>query len=466
MTPPSPSHTLAVDLGSTNFKAALFDGGGARVAEASRPLPYVVRINTRAELDPAAVTECFLACVHEALHVASQPATALRRVAFTSQAQTFCICDQDGNPLSPFLSWTDTRAGEEAAFFQRELGAVYHAHTGWPAVSASHTLAMARWWKIHHGLRPTDRVVLLPSFLAMQLGAPHASDRNIAPMSGFYSIPQGAWWDQALAAAEISAEQLGAVVGLGEPIATRQETRPEEFSNALEIVFAGNDHTAGAFGSVCTAQCPVLTLGTAGVLYRLAGNAFGPFHANGLWGPYPGGGFYELQVIGHACSALDWADGFLFASVDSPRFAAHAARAQPTSQTLFFYPERWGSAAAWHGEGTVEEMAYAVLEGILFALLDVAGGSTYQPPQEMVVLGGGRRLDFWLQMAADIFCCPLQPGLSDGLAGAARLAGCPVPTAPPAPGSLRHPEPGRWDFYRQRFAAWKAASEMPEPKTR
>ena len=451
----SPGYILAADLGSTNFKVALFDAEGMRVAEGSRPLPYLVRTNTRAELDPAAVTECFFGCVKDALQSAGQPAAAIQRVAFTSQAQTCCLCDEAGNPLGPFLSWTDVRAQDEAEFLLERLGTDYHAQTGLAQISPSHSVAMALWWKHRQELQPGTRLVFLPSFLAMKLGAPHVTDCNIAPMSGFYSIPQRAWWDRMLAVTGISGDRLGAVVAPGQPVPTRAATRPAEFSSTLEIVLAGNDHSAGALGCGCAARRPVLTLGTAGVLYRLTGEQVGPFSEHGLWGMYPGGGYYELVFISHACSAMDWADEFLFGSVNSPRFADFAARAEVTEQSPFFYPDRWGSAAAWKGEGTNEEKAYAAMEGILHAIRELVPAGILEASQEIVVLGGGSRLGFWLQLAANIFGCPLRPGSSDGLSGAACLAGCPIPDVAPAPGTTRQPRGEHSDFHQRRFDAWK-----------
>lgn len=457
----SPSHILAADLGSTNFKVAIFDRAGVRQSEGSRPLPYLVRTNTHAELDPEAVMECFKGCVQDALRAAALPASALRRIAFTSQAQTCCLCDAQGKPRGPFLSWMDKRAEEEAQFLRTMVDADYQKQTGWPCISSSHSVAMVLWLEKKYGIRPTDKVVSLPSFLAMQHGAPHVSDNNIAPMSGFYSIPQGRWWDRMLEATGVSEKQLGKVVPTGQPIATSLEGLPAGFSPVLEIVLAGNDHSAGAWGCGCAERRPVLTLGTAGVLYRLAGEQMGPFSDHGLWGLYPGGGYYELVVINHACSAMDWADQFLFSEVDSPRFAEQAGRAEMTLESPYFYPDRWGSSAAWRGEGTKEEKASAAMEGILFAILALAPAGLLETSEEIVVLGGGSRLPFWLQMAADIFGCPLRPGTTDGLSGAARLAGCPVQDISPTPESIRRPHAERSKFYRQRFETWlKGRSEV------
>ena len=452
----TPSHVLAVDLGSTNFKAALFNEAGTRLSESSHPLPYIVRMNMRAELDPAAVTDCFMSCVRDATQAADLPANVIRRVVFTSQAQTFCVCDESGQPLGPFISWMDARASAEAEELQKILGAEFHQHTGWPEVHPTHMFAQALWWRRQNDLRPTDRVVSLPSFLAMKLGAPHASDSNLAAMSGFYSIPKRGWWDAVLDATGISAEQLGAVVEPGEPVMTQPSVRPAEFSPSLDIVFAGNDHTAGALGAGCAARRPVMTLGTAGVLYRLASDCVGPFSSNGLWGPYPGGGYYELLHIGHACSAMDWADEFLFGAVDSPRFADHASEASITRDSAFFDPSRWGSSEAWSKDAGLNEKAYAVMEGILFALLNTARSGSLEDAQEMVVLGGGSRLAFWLQLAADIFRCPLRKGMSDGLSGAARLAGCPVPSASTVHEAIWKPGTRSVGFLRRRFESWRA----------
>lgn len=417
---------LAADLGSTNFKAAVFADDGRRLAEAARPLPYAIRTNERAELDPEAVAETFFAMLDDALARAGAARKDVRTVSITSQAQTFCICDAEGQAVSSMLGWTDARAQSEAEELQALLGPEFHATTGFPVAGPLLTLAKVLWWRRRHGLDPQSRIVQLPSWLAMRLGAPHATDHNLAAMSGFYSIPAAAWWTAALDAVGVDASRLGLLVEPGQPLSTSAGTRPHGFADPLEVVFAGNDHTAGALGCACDAGRSLLTLGTAGVLYRQAGNLPGPYSSNGLWGPFPGGGYYELLCLDHACSALDWADEVLFGSVDSPRFVDQASAAVVTGRSPRFDPRKWGTPSAWSGDGTPQEKAYAVLEGIANALHDMAGDSFCREGGEIVILGGGSRLDFWAQLVADIFGRRLIRVQRDGLDGAARLAGIPV----------------------------------------
>ncbi len=453
---------LSVDLGSTNLKAALFTEDGLRIGEMSGPLPYEIQTASQAELSPDTVESCFFEVIAGALSAGGASTASIRRISLTSQAQTFCICDDSGKALSPFFGWTDIRAEKEAGLLQKSLGQMFHEQTGWPEVGPGHMISKVLWWKERHGLPENHRIVSLPSYLAMRLGAAHVSDSNLAAMSGFYSIPGKIWWAKALETAGISAGQLGQVVEPGQAIPTRSTNRPPGFSESLEVVFAGNDHTAGAVGCGCRAGRSILTLGTAGVFYRWAGRHSGPFSAKGLWGPYPGGGYYELLHIAHACSALDWADKYLFGSVDSQRFVESAREFEVEADTPIFDPNAWGTDAAWSARTVPGTMAYAVLEGIAFALRTCAGDALHAKEDEIVILGGGSRINFLVQLLANIFGCPITRTSRDGLDGAALLAGLNIPTGhSQLPNRRFTPEALRMDVLEKRYSLWRSHQLEP-----
>jgi sugar (pentulose or hexulose) kinase len=416
---------LAADLGSTNFKAALFTPDGRRVGESAEPLPYEVHTSTRAELSPEAVVETFDIVLTRTLQGAGVSGRDVRRVALTSQAQTFCICDSNGVANGLFTGWSDQRAASEAEELRSILGDRYHGTTGAPRPLSGQLAAQVLWSKRHVRTDPFSRFVTLPSYLAMQLGAPFVLDRNLAAMTGLYDIEGRAWWSAALDAAGLRSEQLGILVETGEavPTATSETHKMSCGVAPHEVILAGNDHTASALGCGCCPQRSVLTIGTAGVFYRRsAPPASGPFSSDGMWGPYPAGGFYELRFVADTCAALDWADGFLFGKIDTPGFVSAAQEAGSAGEVRFD-PTRWGSPEAWTGQGTREQKALAVLQGIAAALHRLAR----LPPgndQEIVVMGGGSRVDFWMQMLADLFGSPLIRTNRDGLTGAAMLAGC------------------------------------------
>lgn len=457
---------LAADIGSTWLKAALIAPDGRRFPVAKAPLGYLVHSAERAEIDPFELRLTFIGLIDQALAQAGSSRGDLRRVAITSQAQTCCLCDSDGIPLTPMLGWTDARAAAEAEELQNRLGPSFHRNTGFPSVSPLSTLAKVLWWARQDELPADARVVHISSWLAMSLGASHATDANLAAMCGLFSIPDHTWWGEALEATGLSAMQLGIVVDPGVALPTATPGRPVGFAPGLEVVLAANDHTAGAVASGCRSGNPMLTLGTAGVFYRNAGDQPGPFSSTGIWGPFPGGGYYELLCLPHACSALDWADEFLFGAVDSPILVERALAGGLPHSAPFFDPDRWGSEDAWRGFSASAEMAYAVLEGIAFALRALSGSAFLRDEGAITVLGGGARLDRWVQLLADVFGRPFARCSRDGIDGAAALAGVPLVVGGREEESIFMPDPTRRRFLDDRFSQWQSAFHLTTPFTR
>jgi sugar (pentulose or hexulose) kinase len=452
---------LAADIGSTWLKAALFAPDGRRFATAERLLDYQIRNSECAEIDPLALRNTFLELIDQALASAGCSRGDVRRVAITSQAQTFCLCDSVGEPLTPMLGWTDARATAEAEDLQKLLGNGIHRNSGFPEVSPLSTLAKILWCSRHGKLTDDARVVQISSWLAMSLGAPHATDANLAAMSGLFSIPDHTWWGEAMEATGLRTAQLGMVTDPGVPLTTTSHGRPTGFSEDLEVVLAANDHSAGAVASGCRSGNPVLTLGTAGVIYRYAGRQPGPFSPDGIWGPFPGGGYYELLFLPHACSALDWADGFLFGTVDSERLVQRALANGLPHAAPFFNPMLWGDADAWSGEGSAEEMAYAALEGIAFALRSLGDSAMGRENGAITVLGGGSRLEGWIRLLADVFQRPFVRSSRDGIDGAAMIAG--VPRTCDEKKIFFHPNTAHRRQLEERFLKWQSAFQSASP---
>jgi sugar (pentulose or hexulose) kinase len=114
---------LALDLGSTHFKAGVFDSDLTACGRASHPIATRCEPGGVVEVDAAAVRGGLDAVVRDALAAAGVPGQRLRALALTSQAQTFTLLDAGGEPRTPFLSWQDARARLAAAdLAQSDLG--------------------------------------------------------------------------------------------------------------------------------------------------------------------------------------------------------------------------------------------------------------------------------------------------------------------------------------------------------
>lgn len=111
---------LALDQGGTSSRAVLFDAAGRQVAAAHVPIDTSRPAPDRVEHDAAGLLRSLRTAIHD---VCAAPLAAGRRIAaagLATQRSTVCCWDRsDLQPLSPAISWQDTR---NAAWLEQQLG--------------------------------------------------------------------------------------------------------------------------------------------------------------------------------------------------------------------------------------------------------------------------------------------------------------------------------------------------------
>ncbi len=410
---PDASVVLTIDLGSTNFKAAVYSADLKRLSDSSVPVFYSRQKGGFCELNPERVCAQVHQLCRKTIQAAGLHSTADLPLAVCSQAQTFTIFDSSDRPLIPLISWIDGRAGDEAEELGRRFGNTFHGHCSFPAPLPQLMVCKILWLKKHNPtiLQPENRVIGIHNLVAQALcGKIHATDTNIATMNGIYSLTNQSWYSDIL-------EYCGLPPGtLDEPISAGKRIVSDTGNT---VMFAGNDQTAGAVANGASADRIIATFGTALVAYRRSGKSPGPYGPS-CWGMYPGGGFYELGVRDKGCLALDQACKQLMPDQPLSEFfnAAQFGRKQINTDTGVFYPE-----STWIGSvGSDAEKAYTVLEGISFSLRDLIFHTMKCTDlQTVTAIGGGSRSDFWMQLTADILNTPVTRGTGDSLKGAAMM---------------------------------------------
>ncbi len=452
---------LAIDLGTTNFKAAVFDGGLARLGEASAAAPYTVNDGRRVEMDADEVWATMSELIVQTCKIAAARTTDIDRVAITSQAQSFVILDNRGRARTAVISWLDKRGEPNAADLPEALSRGWHDHCSFPALTGQMQLAQLLRLRQHapRVLEEPAQVVPLPALIFQRLGGVSLTDDNLAAMSGMYSLKNRLWREESLQACGVSVGQMPklAAIGSAHPAGASDPSLP--LAPATEFVPAGNDQTAGAFGNGCRIGEVVVTLGTALVAYRFAGTHPGPYNAGGCWGPYPGGGFYELAFRDEGCLAVDWAAETIMPGAAAAELIEAAGRGQTavTTGSGLFTPSRMRTPAAWTGELSTRELqAYAVLEGVAMSLRQLVRDDLACPAGTVVrAIGGGSRSAVWLQLIADVLDCPVHRGRGDSLLGAALMAA--GRTADESGGETFHPRMEHRALLEARFDRWRKA---------
>lgn len=116
-----PKVVLAVDVGTGSTRAALVDERlnilslGAQENELTSPHPGHM------EQDPEKLLKSLVAAVQECLENAPEGISPCAIVIDTAMHSLLPL-DEKGNPLTPLMTWADTRAGDDARRIAREAG--------------------------------------------------------------------------------------------------------------------------------------------------------------------------------------------------------------------------------------------------------------------------------------------------------------------------------------------------------
>ncbi len=415
------SLVLAVDLGSTSFKAALLDRRLRIVSEGRSLLQYQFGAGGQVTLTVRSVDAALRTAIRGAV---GDQGDRVRAIAVTSQAQTFTLLDPAGRAGCPFISWRDGRseAVAAAASLSRkwpDFGQIAGFGAILPALQISQLAA----------LRPTAafRAVLLPVYLLWRLTGVLRVDENQAAMTGLYGLPDRAWHPRALRACGLKPDQLPEVIPLGGVAAeTTRAAGRFGLPVGIPVVLAGNDQTAGAYGAAVESQGRLLlTLGTALAAYTCCGQLPDPA-TSCIRGPYPGGGYYRMTADGCGGGLINWAESLLAGCADDRAFFAAAARSPAGAKGLEFAvaPERGGGD--WLGAGPEHrpaEFARALLEAMArraAACVDALDLAT--PPSRLLVGGGAGQPRLLRDLVANETGIPVVLTKANPLHGAARMA--------------------------------------------
>lgn len=139
--------TLAIDIGTSSVRTALFDGAGSRIdaTTAQQGYPLHTDADGAAEIDPATLLNAVRICLERTLSAQQRVKAIAKRPIEAVGAASFCHSligtTTVGEPLTPIFTWADSRCREDATTLRKKLNEkAIHARTGcmlhssfWPA---------------------------------------------------------------------------------------------------------------------------------------------------------------------------------------------------------------------------------------------------------------------------------------------------------------------------------------------
>ncbi len=256
---------LALDVGTSSVRAALYDERGAAVPGAAARVPHRVRylpdggVETDADELLAAVVGALDRCLADVR-------APLAAVGVSCFWHSLMGAAADLRPLTPVLLWADTRSAADAAGLARRLdGEAVRRRTGCrlhPSYPTAKLSWVARtrpdWWgAVRHWLS-------FGEYLTHWLCGELAASVSMASASGLYDQVAGAWDREVLAALDLEPVRLPPLVDLGEAVwRCRQGGRWPALAGAAVLPAVG-DGACNNLGSGCVGEGALaLMIGTS-----------------------------------------------------------------------------------------------------------------------------------------------------------------------------------------------------------
>jgi len=424
---------LSIDLGTTYFKAALFDDQMRLLALARHPTPVLPAPAGCREIDPGDFKNVLLDLAAGLRRECPQEYGSVAAVTFSTQTNSFLLLDGNDRPLTPILLWSDERASGDPLPPQGNLPG-FQQRTGMADVSHYMMTAKLAWLRRH---RPevcaaTRRLCLVSDFLTYWLTGRHVSTAGAAGFTGLLDIHQLRWWPEACTAADVPLAWLPSVFRAGTDLGhLRPETADAwHLPRSCRLVAGCLDQYAGAIGAGNRSPGGISeTTGTVLTAVRCA-DGFSAQSEMIHQGPsFQPGWYWQMALDNQGANLLE---SFRNLQPDAPDFAtldAEAERTPPGAEGLrlvrSFSSDPRDAFSGLTPRHTRGHMARCIMETIAWKLasqLDRLCGS--DRPSCLRCCGGASRSPTWLQIKADVLNIPCASSNSPEPAclGAALLA--------------------------------------------
>lgn len=418
---------LTIDIGSSSARVLLFDRIGRMVDAIGAQARYEILATAdgAAEVDPDWLIEQVARGIDAVLVQAGKLAGQIAAVAVDTLVTNIMAVDAAGAPLTPLITYADTRNGEDAAALRMALdeGAV-HQRTGcllrtsyWPARLAWFRRTRPETWaRAAHWLT-------LGEYLELRLFGRCRVSYSAASWSGLLDRRELAWDAPLLTVLGVAPERLSSPVDCAAPLTGLLPSYAGRWPLLRDVPWfpAIGDGAAASVGSGCTGHGRMaLTLGTTGAI-RVIQTETQPV-PRGLWG-------YRVDRTHHLVGGATSEGGNVYAWVrdafhlgDRAETEAALAALPPDGHGLtilpFFAGERspdWAGnvQATIHGL-TLATTPLAVLRASLeavayrFAVIEQRLCGRPECDHRLIASGGAlHQSPVWCQIFADVLGRPV-----------------------------------------------------------
>lgn len=420
---------VGVDIGTTSTKSVLFNKEGDVVKSAYREYPLYSNDTMMAEQDPFEILQAVVETLRE---VVVYHEKCIKLISFSSAMHSVIAVDKDGKPLTRCITWADKRSTMWANKIKDDMnGLEIHKRTGTPIHPMS-PLTKLLWLKNEHReiFDKTSKFIGIKEFIFYHFFGKYIVDYSIASATGMMNLEQLKWDKEVLQLIGISEERLSELV----PTTTIVKEMNDKYLNKIgllpdtKIIIGASDGVLSNLGVGAIEKGIIaITIGTSGAVRTVVnkptvdkdGKVFCYMLTDNYWiigGAVNNGGIILRWLRDEIASEEVRISKEL--DIDSYDMITELAESvNAGAEGLLFHPFLTGERAPiWNADarGSLfglsihhkkEHIIRAVMEGVLFNLLDVLVILEEQivDVKQIQATGGFARSRVWRQMMSDVF---------------------------------------------------------------
>ena len=238
---------LAVDIGTTNWKAAVFDEGGAMVSIARTP---TVTYQDESGNSCYCAQEIWNAVSELCRSAQAQAGVRVAAVSVASVAEAVVAVDRQGNVQGDVITWFDRRSFRQAERLKDELGAEYLYSVTGLDVNPIFSLPTILWIR---EIQPevyekTWKWLQIADYILFRLSGKAVTDYTLASRTLVFDVAKNQWSDEILNAVDVPKDMLPDVLESGTVLGhvTAQAAQETGLPADAKVVVGGNDHPCGS----------------------------------------------------------------------------------------------------------------------------------------------------------------------------------------------------------------------------
>jgi xylulokinase len=433
---------LGIDLGTSELKVLLLASDGRVVGTARHPLS-VSRPRPRwSEQDPEDWWRAALIALLALRKNYPDEFARIRAIGLSGQMHGAVLLDANDRPLRPAILWNDMRSVRECDELTARAPRLHEiaGNCAMPGLTAPKLLWVARHEPEH--FRKLACVLLPKDYLRLRLTGLKGTDPSDASGTLWLDVARRDWSDELLHACDMMRTQLPPIEEGSRAVGVVRRSVASELGLPANVIVAagGGDTATSALGvGAVEAGDGFLSLGTSGVL-SVVTDQFRPsphLGVHALCHAIPNR-WHRTSVVLSAASCVRWLCKLTSTDEATLLGEVESVGADRRAKSPLFLPYLSGERTPHNDPyaqgvfcGLVDStdratLAYSVLEGVTFALLDGFDALHADGTRETMLslMGGGARSKHWAQLIADAFGVPIhrQPDVQSVAAlGAARL---------------------------------------------